>query len=165
MKHYFTDLLEIMDKESQIYAELKKVEQQKKKIIIENDVKALDAITKKEQGFVKTIVNLEGLRGQVIDGFCQSRGISTIDTIDEIMNYLSEREKPLLKEKRDALAKQINGILEVNDLNTMLLEQSLEYIEYTMGIARELTEEDAGYAEDAMDKTVKIDRNLFDAKV
>ncbi len=165
MEHYFADLLEIIEKESQIYAELTEIEQQKKKIIIENDVKALDAITKKEQGFVKTIVNLEGLRAQVIDGFCKFRGISDIDTIDEIMEHLNAEEKVQLREKADNLAGIINKVLEVNDLNTKLLEQSIEYIDYTMELAKSLTEDEAGYAEDAMDKTIQVDKSIFDVKI
>ncbi len=165
MEHYFADLLEIMDKESQIYAELTEIEKQKKKIIIENDVKALDAITKKEQGFVKTIVNLEDLRAQVIDGFCKFRNIPKIDTIDEIMEYLDAEEKVQLKEKSNTLAGVINNILEVNDLNTKLLEQSIEYINYTMELARSLTEDEAGYAEDARDKTIQVDKSIFDVKI
>lgn len=165
MNDYFKDLLEIMDKESQLYSELTRVEEQKKKIIIENDVKALDAITKKEQGFVKAIVNLESLRAQVVDGFCNFKGISKIDRIDEIMEHLNPAEKLELEEKRDRLSTVINGILQVNDLNAKLLNQSIEYIDYTMELTRSLIEEEAGYAENAKDKTVKVDKNLFDVKI
>ncbi len=166
MEHYyFANLLEIMDKESKVYAELKNIEQEKKKIIIDNDVKALEAIIKREQGFVKTIVNLEMLRAQVIDGFCEFKGISKIDTIDEIMDYIDEKEKRELIKRKERLLKIINGILEVNDLNSKLLEQSLEYIDYAMELAKDMTEEDAGYAKDARDKSVKVDKNLFDVKI
>lgn len=165
MKDYFADLLDIMDKEAQIYAELNEVEEQKKNIIIDNDVKALEAITKKEQGFVKTIVNLEGVRAQVIDGFCKYKGIPKIDKIDEIMDHLSIEERDRLEEKREKLVSTVNRILETNDLNAKLLQQSIEYIDYTMQLTRTLMEEEAGYAENAKDRTVKIDKNLFDAKV
>ncbi len=165
MRDYFTDLVEIIDKECQIYAELKSVEEEKKKVIIDNDVKALEAITKKEQGFVKTIVNLEELRAQVIDGFCQFKGVKELDTLDEIIALLNEDERAKMELKKEKLVSIVNDLMQVNHLNSKLLEQSLDYLEETMSLAKSFSEADVGYKEDARDRTVKVDKNLFDAKI
>ncbi len=165
MKNYFAELLEIMEKECQIYKELALIEQKKNKIIIDNDVRALEAITTKEQGFVKTIVNLESLRAQVIDGFCQFKGIDQIDNIDQIFRYINPLEGKQLKERKQKLIDVVNNLMEVNDLNSKLLEQSLEYIDYSMEVARSFSEKEAGYSEDSKDRTVKVDKSIFDAKI
>lgn len=165
MGDYFADLLEIMKKECEIYDELKSVEVKKKDAIIDNDVKALEAITAKEQGFVKTIVHLESLRAQVIDGFCELKGISTCSTIDEIIQSVEPLQRIEIARVKDKLVGTINGIMEVNDLNSKLLEQSIEYINYTLDLARSLGEKELTYGKDAVDRKVKVDKNLFDAKI
>ncbi len=165
MGDYFPDLLEIMKKECEIYEELKSVEQKKKQVIIDNDVKALEAVTAKEQGFVKAIVHLESLRAQVIDGFCQSKGISEVSTVDDIIKYSDPVERIELGRLRDRLMETITNLMEVTSLNSKLLEQSIEYINYTLDLARSLGETELTYGKDAVDKVVKVEKNLFDAKI
>ncbi len=165
MDKNFEDLIEIMQNESKVYRELKSIEEKKNKVIMENDVKALDAITKKEQGFVKTIVHLEELRAEVIDGFCKFRGIKTFYTIDDMFKVLGENEVRRLKKERDKLYNVTMELKEVNELNNLLIRQNLEYINYTIEVARGLTEEDAGYDKNMSDRTVKVDKSLFDVKV
>lgn len=165
MENYFADLLEIMNKEIDIYDELKLVEQKKKQIIIDNDVKALEAITAREQGFVKAIVHLESLRAQVVDGFCRSKNIDEISTIDEIIELSSPPEKKEIIKSRDRLKNTINELMEITDLNSKLLEQSIEYVNYTLDLARSLGETELTYGKDAVDRKVKVDKNLFDAKI
>ncbi len=165
MNNYFEDLLEIMAKEHDLYRELKSIEEKKSKIITNNDVEALEAITKKEQGFVKTIVHLEEHRAEVIDGFCRVKGIRKVNTIDDILKVISKEEAKKLKNERDKLYAVTMEVKEVNQLNNMLINQSIDYINYTMEIARSLSEEDFGYDKNRTDRKVKVDNNIFDAKV
>ncbi len=165
MDKYFEDLLEIMSKEHELYTELKGIEEKKSKIISNNDVEALDAITKREQGFVKTIVHLEEHRAEVIDGFCRVKGIKKVNTIDDILRVVSAEEAKKLSVERDKLYNVTMELKEVNELNNMLINQSIDYINYTMEVARSLSEEDFGYDKNRTDRKVKVKNNIFDAKV
>lgn len=164
MEKNFADLLEVMRKESDIYEELLGIEKDKKQVIIDNDVKALEAITAKEQGFVKAIVNLESLRAEVIDGFCKLRGISVIKTIDDIMAQLEEGKAALVEAEKQRLSAIINELIEVNNLNTSLLEDSIDYINYTMDLLTSTEEGDNTYDRGLADKKTGA-KSLFDAKI
>lgn len=165
MRADFIDLLEILDKECKIYAKIINLEKEKKQSIIDNDVAALEAVTKKEQGFVKTIVNLSELRAQVVDGFCKSRNIKNYQKLDDIINELDSFEKNGLISKKEKLVEITNELLEVNDLNAKLIEQSIQYINYSLELVGELNQAEIGYDEKAKDIAVSKDKPLFDAKV
>ncbi len=165
MTNYFNDLVEIMQKEVKLYDELKIIEEAKKDIIINNDVEALEAITLKEQGFVKTIVQLESLRTRAVDGLCREKGQGQIEKLNEIYDFVSPFERDQLKVYEQKLVRVISDIKDANALNKQLIEQSLEYIDVTLSIARELGMEDAGYGKGAEEREVKSDKGLFDAKV
>ncbi len=97
MSKHFNDLIEIMQKEVKLYAELKKIEEEKKDVIIKNDVEKLDIITQREQGFVKTIVQLESLRSKAVDGLCHEKGQKQITSLSEIYDFISDFEKDQLE--------------------------------------------------------------------
>ncbi len=161
----FSKMLEIIDQENKLYAELIKIGEEKKNVIINNDVVALEAITKKEQGFVKTIVSLEALRVQAVDGFCIEKGIKRVDTVTELMSHLSEMERLQFNVAREKMQRTIDGLKDVNELNNSLINQSLDYIELSLEIAKSFGMQDAGYGEDAADREVRISKGLFDAKI
>lgn len=165
MKQYFGDLIDIMQKEAKLYGELKLLEEDKKRIIIENDVRALDAITQKEQGFIKTIVQLESLRAQVIDGLCKERGYKRIDNLSELYSILNPFEQQQVKVFENKLLKAVQDIQDLNHINGKLMEQSLEFIDITLELAQSLGSKDAGYGKGAEEREVKIKKGLFDAKV
>jgi len=165
MKNYFSDLIEIIQKEVKLYSELKKLEETKKNVIINNDVKALDAITKQEQGFVKTIVQLETLRTQAVDGLCREKGYKKIDRLSELYDMLNSFEAQQLRVFENKLVDVIEDIRDVNQLNEKLIAQSLEYIDFTLDLAKSLGVEDAGYGKGAKEREVKAGKGLFDAKI
>lgn len=164
MDSNFADLLDVFRKECDIYEELLNIEKDKKQVIIDNDVKALEAITTKEQGFVKAIVNLEGLRAEVIDGFCKLKGISDLKTIDDMKAHLSPDKAALIEAQKQRLSSIINELIEVNNLNTSLLEDSIDYINYSMELLTSAKEDDLTYDKGLADKKTS-GRSLFDAKI
>jgi hypothetical protein len=165
VKNYFNELIEIMQKEAELYMELKDLEEEKKEVIINNDVKALDAMTRKEQGFVKTIVQLESLRTQAVDGLCREKGHHKIDILTELYDILNPFEQQQLKVFELKLMRAVDDIQKLNQVNSKLIEQSLEFIDVTLTLAQALGVEDAGYGKDAEGREVKVKKGLFDAKV
>ncbi len=165
MNDHFNDLIEIMQKEVKLYEELKKIEQSKKEIIVNNDVEALEAITQREQGFVKTIVQLESLRTNAVGGLCREKGVEEVGYLSDVYDLVTPFEQNQLKVYEQKLVGAIDDIKQTNKLNEQLIEQSLEYIDATLSIARQLGMEDAGYGKGAKDREVKPDKGLFDVKV
>lgn len=165
MNSHFNDLIEIMQKEVKLYNELKNLEKSKKEIIVNNDVGALEAITQREQGFVKTIVQLESLRTNAVGGLCREKGVEEVKYLSEVYDLITPFEQTQLKVHEQKLVGTIDDIKNTNKLNEQLIEQSLDYIDATLSIARQLGMEDAGYSKGAKEREVKPDKGLFDAKV
>lgn len=165
MDRHFGDLIEIMQKEIKLYTELKLLEESKREIIINNDVRALEAITHKEQGFVKTIVQLESLRTQAVDGLCRERGAQRANTLQDLYHAITPFEAKQLEVHEKKLVTAIGDTKAVNDLNEKLIQQSLDYIDVTLSLAQQLGKEDVGYGKSATERAVKAEKGLFDAKV
>lgn len=165
MKQYFSELIDVMQTEAKLYSELKLIEEDKKRIIIENDVRALDAITAKEQGFVKAIVQLEAVRAKAVDGLCKERGHHRIENLSELYTILNPFEQQQMKVFESKLLKTVQDIQDLNHINGKLIEQSLEFIDITLELAQSLGARDAGYGKGAEEREVKVKKGLFDAKV
>ncbi len=165
MTNHFQDLLDVIEREVALYRELDQLETRKKDIIINNDVKALDAITQSEQGFVKTIVQLESLRSRAVDGLCREKGLPTVDNLQALYRLLDADQKRLLEQSEQSLLSAIHAVKGVNQLNEQLINQSLEYINVTLALVKQLGTDDVGYDSAAKEREVKRNRGIFDAKV
>ncbi len=163
--NFFGELIDIMQQESKLYGELKALQEEKKRIIIDNDVRALDAITNKEQGFVKAIVQLEAIRAKAVDGLCKDRGSKRIDHLSELYPILNTFEQQQVKVFENKLLKTVQDIQDISHVNGKLIEQSLEFIDITLELAQSFGAHDAGYGKGAEEREVKIKKGLFDAKV
>ncbi len=161
----FKTLLDIMEREISLYRELSALELRKKDSIINNDVRALEAITKEEQGFVKTIVQLESLRSGAVDGLCRERESQAVDNLQQLYRILDGDERRRLEQSETMLLNAIGDVRATNRLNEQLIEQSLEYIDVTLAIAQQIGTMDAGYGNAAKEREVKRSRGIFDAKV
>lgn len=165
MNKHFNKILDILSQQISLYNELKNIGEQKQEAIISKNIEELESITKREQAFVKTIMSLENERMQSLDNYCREKNIRNIETINELMFHLDELEKRQFSMSREKLIDVISQLSEVNELNSRLLEQSLDYINFSIGLVSNYGLEDAGYDKKATDKDIKIDKSLFDAKV
>lgn len=165
MNRHFNKILDILEQQSALYHELAQIGKQKQQIIIDNDLDALEEITKKEQGFVKTIMSLENHRVQSLDALCVEKKLGRIETVNELMSNLNELERRQFNMSRDKLISSISDLNEVNELNARLLEQSIDYVNLSINLASSFGLEDGGYDKKATDKDIKIDKSIFDAKV
>lgn len=165
MNRHFNKILDILSQQTALYDELRRIGEEKQEAIISNDIEGLEAITKREQGFVKTIMSLENERMQSLDNYCKEKNIVKADTINELMGHFDELERRQFNQSREKLIDVIADLNEVNELNSKLLEQSLDYINLSIGLVSSYGLEDAGYDKKATDKDIKIDKSLFDARV
>ncbi|MCQ2496843.1 MAG: flagellar protein FlgN [Lachnospiraceae bacterium] len=131
------ELVDTMSKENDIYKELIPIADEKTRVIIKNDLDALQEITDKEQRTIEKINALERRREEVIVniGTVLSRNPRTLDmkTLMEIMKKQPE-ERAKLAKIHDELKDTLNRLVTINDRNKVLIQQSLEMIEFNMNI-------------------------------
>lgn len=135
MASLIEELILILEKEDQTYLELIPVEESKTKIIISNDLAALQKITETEQSKINQINGLEHKRQEVITniGIVINRSPDTLDlkTMISLLDRQPEEQKRLSL-IYDKLKATINRLMELNYQNQSLIEQSLELIEFNM---------------------------------
>ncbi len=137
MASLIEELINVLEEENKQYEELVPVEEKKRTVIIDNDLEALQSITALEQSVIQKINKLEGRRQEVIVniGTVMSRNPSTLDikTVVKMLEKQPEEQKRLSR-VHDDINRTVGRLKELNDQNQVLIEQSLEMIEFNMNV-------------------------------
>lgn len=148
MSTLINDLTEVFDKEMLLYADLLAIGAEKKNIILKNDIETLGTMNTVESSIINKINRLEKERIVIIKDMCSVLSINPENfTLREIAETLTvEEDKQKILEIRDNLNDTMQKLGEVTQTNNMLIESSLEYIDFSLNIYRSANEPiDAGY--------------------
>ena len=164
------ELVNTMSEENDIYKELIPIASEKTRVIIKNDLTALQDITDKEQLVVERINALERKREEVIKniGTVLSRDPATLD-MKNLIKIMAKQpaEQKRLAQIHDELAGTLKTLVTINNRNSVLIKQSLEMIEFNMNLIQSSRMSTTGNnytrnaGEDAMQGT---GTRMFDAK-
>jgi len=164
------DLVDTMSQENTIYKNLIPIASEKTNVIIKNDLTALQEITDREQIVIEQINSLERKREEVIKniGVVLSRDPKTLDmkTLIKIMGK-QPKEQQRLSKIHDELSATLKTLVMLNDRNRVLIEQSLEMIEFNMNLIQSSRIEPRGnnYTKSAGETDLPgTGTRMFDAK-
>ncbi|WP_432407087.1 flagellar protein FlgN [Wukongibacter sp. M2B1] len=158
-------LMIALTKEHEMYQEVLEIARKKRNVIVEGKIKELDGITGKEQAMILSIGKLENIRESILKNIVKELNVDNIQNISGLAKYLDDETKNEILAIRDKLAETLKMVKEENDLNSKLIEQSLEYIEFNKNILTTLENRGSTYGSDADEKDVNVKSNLFDLKV
>ena len=128
-------VIEILKKELEIYQEMLKISEEKTDIIVKDKVDELEEMTAKEENFVKQFIELEKERIQLVKSFATEHGLGEkVVKIPELCEYVPEDKDELMSLRKDILA-IVEKIKNKTELNAKLLKNSLEYINFSVGLA------------------------------
>ncbi|MCR5728619.1 MAG: flagellar protein FlgN [Lachnospiraceae bacterium] len=131
------ELVNTILKENDIYKELIPIADEKTRVIIKNDLDALQKITEQEQLTIEKINALEKKREEVIVniGTVLSRNPKELNmkTLIKILGKQPEEQKRLSR-IHDELSETLRRLVVINDRNKELIKQSLEMIEFNMNL-------------------------------
>ena len=135
MASLIEELISTLEQENDIYKQLIPISENKTKVIVKNDLQALQDITEQEKSMVEKITALEHKRENIV------KNIGTVINkdprslhINMIIKILDKqpKEQKQLSEIHDNLKKTIHRLVEINNHNKSLINQSLEMIEFNM---------------------------------
>lgn len=139
MASLIQELIQVLQLEEELYRNLIPVATKKTRVIIDNDLASLQQITGQEQLVVEKINVLERKREEVIVniGTVINRNPSTL-TMKVIISLLGKQpeEQKQLSYIHDSLRATINSLIEINNRNKSLIQQSLEMIEFNMNLVQ-----------------------------
>lgn len=169
MASLIEELIDTLGAELDAYNKLLPVENKKTGIIMKNDLLALEQITAKEQEVVDEVLALENKRGKVVNNIAvvMNKKVEDIkvETIIDILKSQPQLQKKL-SEIHDNLKKVVHQIMDVNNHNKSLIEQSLELIEFNMNFIQStrMSPGSNNYTNSATSADMTEGAGMFDAK-
>ncbi|WP_339060499.1 flagellar protein FlgN [Tepidibacillus marianensis] len=126
----FQLLMNVLQDLDQIHIEMVELARYKKQVLIEGNVEELSRVMNLESQWVKQVGKLEEERVFVTQQLLQEKGLTIEEvTLLELAKILtSPKEKETINEMHTRLVKTVEEIKKLNDVNTLLIQQSLDYI-------------------------------------
>ncbi len=138
------ELIKILNTEADNLSDFLGLAKEKTQVIVENDVKSLQKIVELENILASRQNKLEKSRIAIMADIAMvlNKDLKelTLKRLAEIISIGNEKEELLkLQEKLKLITEQLK---QANDVNKLLIENSLEYIEFTMNVIRGVAKED-----------------------
>jgi len=159
-------IIEILKKEHSYYKDLLELSNKKKSIVIESKLPELDKIVKIEQNMIFDLGQLEKEREKELVQLCSMLQLDVKTNITELAKHLPQHFAEQLKVLQKALGTTISELQNVNNVNGQLIQQSLDYIEYSVNMITSAGPANSLY-EDLKPTKQGMDnkKRLFDTKV
>lgn len=165
------NLIEVLNAEGQEYELLLELSTRKTPVIIAGNLEELAKITDEEQIVVGRITHLENKRREVFADIANviNRDVKTL-LLSDLIEILGKRpkEQQELAKVHDQLKSVVHEVKRVNGQNRVLIQNSLEMIEYDLNMlqAMKTAPETANYNRGAYNTgtTIGMDMGSFDAK-
>lgn len=159
------ELMDILDREAEIYEDILKLSRNKTDFIIKGKVSELDNITKIEQALIMDMAKLEDLREKTVSDLSVDINSNTSQiTVTELLKHLDDSQAERLEAYKTNLLGIINEIKDVNDLNSKLIQNSIDYINFSLNILSSAPVADNNYGNTGLTNEAKK-KTYFDVKL
>jgi flagellar biosynthesis/type III secretory pathway chaperone len=148
MSMAFQALIQTMKAFNDIHDTLLELAEQKKQVLIRNNVEQLTQIVTKENKLIKQIGELDRQRVEAIGQFLIEKGYKpnpkvTVSDLTKIIFNIDDKKELLGLQKQ--LLGTIRKLRELNQLNQQLIEHSLAFIDYSLDLYVGPPEDDVIY--------------------
>lgn len=159
------ELIKILGLETELYSEILNVTKNKTNTIVEGKVAELENMVKLEQSLLLKMGKLESLREQAIDKISVQIGVKPSElTLSQLFKHLDDGDVQALKKHQDKISAIVNEVRSSNDLNSKLIKNSLDYINFSINLLTEINSVNNSYGFDGNSSNSKK-RNIFDVKL
>ena len=168
MASLMENLIQVLNNESQEYDQLLELSTKKTPVLVAGNLEELARITDEEQLVVSRITHLERKRQEVFADIANviNRDVKTL-LLPDLIEILAQRpeEQQKLAKVHDRLR---TVVYEVNDQNRILIQNSLEMIDYDLNMLQSMKSapETANYNRGAYNTGAQmgVETSAFDAK-
>lgn len=160
------ELMDTVEEQIFIYEELLETAAKKKVIIIENNVEGLSELNDIENTLLGRCTRLDKKRDSLFKDIAfvlnkKSEDI-TLSKLVELMQGQPEEQR--LVQIRDRAVDTIERLKSINDLNRVLIETSMEHLDYSMNLIRGAINPQPYYVDLAGNEVTLPGRMMFDTK-
>ncbi|MDE6888260.1 MAG: flagellar protein FlgN [Eubacterium sp.] len=169
MASLMDDLIQVLENENKEYEHLAELSKEKKQVIIDANVPALEKIVDLEQDVASKIQNLDNRRQKVMHDMSVVLNKPGEDfTVDTVIEMLSSqpKEQERLQNVKKQLKTTLDEVRKINEQNQTLLNQALELVEFDLTLFRSMrtAPETANYDKNAYNTGEILGGSGFDAK-
>ncbi|MCI8890213.1 MAG: flagellar protein FlgN [Eubacterium sp.] len=169
MASLMDDLIQVLENENREYEKLAELSKEKKQVIIDANVPALEKIVDQEQDVASKIQNLDHRRQKVMHDMSVVLNKQEQDfKLDTIIEMLSSqpREQERLQNVKEQLKTTLAEVRKINEQNQTLLNQALDMVEFDLTLFRSMrtAPETANYNKNAYNTGEILGGSGFDAK-
>ena len=152
------ELVLVLKKELDVLKDLKELTFEKTDLIISNQIKELEATTKKEEDLINQVALLEEEREKLLDTW----GVGPDTPISNIIERIpgDKGDLPLIK---DEMHHVMEELFLRNKLNRDLIEENLQWIDFNINLISNMQVQPS-YGKDTKDSKVP-GKSIFDRKV
>ncbi len=141
MASLMEDFMSVLEQENGEYQRLTELSREKRQIIIDGDIPALEKITNQEQEIASVLKNLENRREEVVKdmSIVLSKEPEEL-TITNMIAFLNKQpdEQRKLTELREKLRATLENMADINQQNEVLLQQAMEMTEFDLTLFRSM---------------------------
>lgn len=170
MASLIENLISVLTQENNEYIQLLNLSLDKTTVIVNGNVEKLQLMVVEEQKIVEKINKLEKSREENVKDIANVLNIPERELkMDKLVKLLENqpKEQEELSRVRGAFKKTMNQLVKVNDNNKVLLQESIDMIEFELNLSRNtmLAPATANYGKGAYGNVGSgIGSGLFDAK-
>lgn len=158
-------LIEVLNKETAMYEGILKLSKNKTNVIVEGKVAELEGITRLEQSMILQLGKLEEEREGLVDKMAVQLNVKASDiTLASLEKLFPKGQTEKLTSCQKMLPKLINDLGELNVLNSKLIRNSLDYIDFSINILTNAGSTGNNYGNSGLSSDSKK-RNFFDMKL
>jgi flagellar biosynthesis/type III secretory pathway chaperone len=163
------DFMNVLEQEKGEYQRLTELSLEKRQIIIDGDIPALEQITDKEQGIASILKNLEKKREEVVKDMSivlsKEPEELTVTNMIAFLNKQPEEQKKLI-DLREQLRETLEHMADINQQNETLLKHAMEMAEFDLTLFRSMRQAPAtaNYDKQANNTGDLLGSSGFDAK-
>lgn len=139
MASLIEELIDTLDREERMYADLIPVQEEKIRAVVASDLDALARISGEEQKLVDDVGILEHKRQQITNDIATVLGkVPETMNLEQVVQALKNQpeEQKQLQKLHDRLRRTVARLQELNIQNKKLLEEALEMVEFNMNVIR-----------------------------
>ena len=169
MASLMEDFMDVLEKENGEYGRLTELSREKRQIIIDGNIPALEEITGREQEITSILKNLEKKREEVVKDMSIVLSKKPEDlTVTNMIAFLNKqpKEQQKLMELKEKLHNTLAEMADINGQNEVLLKQAMEMAEFDLTLFKSMRQAPvtANYDKRANNTGDLLGSSGFDAK-
>ncbi len=164
MASLMEQLTETLSEQSEIYERLAELSGEKRDVLVNNEIERLQQITSAENALVGRNQKLDRIRQTIFKDLASvlNRPVENLTLTDIADITKDQAENKRLRDLAQRLKESVNKLKECNDQNKVLIEYSLDYIDFSMNVLRATMQNERTFY--SVDGDQLNNDTLFDAK-